>query len=557
MTDPGREDFSSEALPADPGAVNLPAPPPPPRGEPVSVLPLPQPEDQDDPAHLDRAHLYGVPMFGTAGAGPLTATPSLVLGGVTIASAPDSSLTKQVVLDGLTVSWGRAEVMDQPSPATASFTLFDPTMTWAVGRDLIGQLVALNRTATKPNVGVLTNAFFLGRVTSAKVTRHSVRSPDGSIVHGTRIAFAASSLLNDLANRIPREDWPAETMEARRARIASYCTGVASPVIIRTYWGTPNVAPVATANQVSIYDHLQNLYSSCGADRWTWLPWSQQAIQLERRDYGGNGMGQLHWNVAGEGTGRDGLGAYIWGIARPPYENGLTMVPLYLDAAMIEFDPQDGISKDITSKITRVDLQYPELNNGYQNQTVTQLVPGVDESVSGVRTNSVQSLVAFNGFAVQASQDLATMAQKEGSGWKLDTFTIRTGLNGGGFDNWDQLTNLLLGAEVIGYWFIQRSWFAQMGIRPAFAICGGTIQYTGGEWRLDCHVAPVNTNPTPQHPISWSEVDDGSATYQLEWWDGDNPRGLHESVTYEDIVFVSRGVGMTTTPADQGWDFIV
>jgi hypothetical protein len=101
--------------------------------------------------------------------------------------------------------------------------------------------------------------------------------------------------------------------------------------------------------------------------------------------------------------------------------------------------------------------------------------------------------------------------------------------------------------------FLQRSWFPRLGIRPIVGIIGGVIRYAGGGWQVDIDVLPISTT-VAQHAIAWDEIDDGSATYTLEWHDDTHPRGLHESLTYEDIGFVGMGLGMTTIPADRGWD---
>jgi hypothetical protein len=550
MTDPA---------PADVVVDVAPTPPPlPDAGDPGQ--PLPQPEDQAD--HIDQSHLFGAALFGDAPAGQIMPVPVVAIGGAVVASGPDSSLSKPMVVDGLSVSWGRQEVMAQPDPATASLTCFDPSSTWPLTTDLRGRLVVISWQATRPSDGSLqTTAMFVGRITSAKLRRKTVVNSDGTKVHGLLVALTAASILNDLANRVPAEDWPDETMDARRARIATYAASVCTGgVTIRGYWKTPHVAPVALADQVSVLDHLLRLYESAGPDRMTFLPWSQQAIQLERRDMPAwRTTGSLHWNVAGEGTARDGKGAYAWSVAVGPYDGGMNGANHYLDGDSIEYPEDSTLSKDATGMITRVDVSHPDgaAANAMRVETTlcATIDPTIDETLMGVRTARLDSSVNWNSYAQQASSDLAFMAAREAAGWRTDPITIRTKMsNVAGFDYWSQAGLVLAGAEVLAFVFIQRSWFAQLGIRPCFALIGGTIRYRSGEWQAECELAPVNTLPAAQHAISWSEIDDGSSTYELQWWDEDNPRGLHESLTYEDIGFVGYGLGMTTVPADTGWD---
>lgn len=541
------------------------APLPPPRDESGDPgLPLPQPEDQE--AHVDVADLFAAPLFGAAAAGPLMPVPVVAIGGVTVASGPNASLTNLMAVDGLNVSWGRSQVMDQPDPQTATLTCFDPLSSWPLTADLRGQLVTISWRQTRPSDGSLqTVPFFVGRITRAKLTRKTVTRDDGVKVHGLLIAMSAASLLNDLANRVPAEDWPDETLGARRARLATWAANVCTGgIVVRNFWADPHVAPVPIANQVSVLDHLLSLYESTGPDRMTFLPWNQQACQLERRDHPvARTLGALHWNVAGEGTARDGAGAYAWSIAFAPYDNGMASLNLYVDAARVEYGDSSGLTKDITAMLTRVEVSHPDVTAGNATRVEVALCsvvdPKISETTMGVRTARLDSLVNWNAYAQTAASDLSYMAAREAAGWRPDPIRIRTKLGadvGDGFEFYDQMRVILTGGEVISYFFVQRSWFAQLGIRPCFALIGGTITYRAGEWLAECQLAPVNTQPARQHAISWSEIDDGSTTYELQWWDDDNPRGLHESLTYEDIGFVGMGLGMTTVPADSGWDAI-
>jgi hypothetical protein len=86
-----------------------------------------------------------------------------------------------------------------------------------------------------------------------------------------------------------------------------------------------------------------------------------------------------------------------------------------------------------------------------------------------------------------------------------------------------------------------------------FGVMGGTIAYSREGWDLTLSLAPITTTQK-QHSITWEEIDDGSTTFELQWHDTDHTRGLHESVTYEDMAFCSTGLGVSTIPADVGWD---
>jgi hypothetical protein len=102
--------------------------------------------------------------------------------------------------------------------------------------------------------------------------------------------------------------------------------------------------------------------------------------------------------------------------------------------------------------------------------------------------------------------------------------------------------------------FLQRTWLSAVGVRPVVGIIGGSIAYDGG-WRLELDVMPITTGTVAQHPITWEEIDDGTPGNTLVWTDGDDPNGLHESLTLDDLYYCPRGLGVTSTPPNQGWDY--
>jgi hypothetical protein len=549
----------------EPDPAPAPAPPTqPPAGDPVPLpQPLPQPEDQDQA--VESSHLFGAALFGDAPAGVFHPVPVVAIGGVDVASGTGGATrpTELMAVDGFAIHWGRTEVLDQPDPATASLQLYDPTGAWAMAHDVTGQLVTIRWTGTKPGTGPVSRVVFVGRVSKPRLRPKVTTNPDGSKSHGILLELTAASILADLANVIPTVAFPAETLEARRARVATYTTTVAPLVTVRDFWKTPNVAPVAAADQVSVLEHLVSLYASSGPDRLTFLPNTQEVRHIVRRDMAWSNRhttAQLWWNTAGEGTARDGLGAYARSIPYMTAGNSaqaMTSAGLYLDGAGVQY-PDGAITKDITSKVSRVDVSHPDeaASPAYSSRVEETLVDGVNEATSGARQARLDSIVAWNAWAQTASSDLAAMVGREGSGWRVESLRWDTRLTGG-FEDFAQADGLLLvGAEVQSMVFLQRAWFTAYGVRPTFGVVGGAISYSDGGWVVDLSVIGVATAPLAQHAISWSEIDDGSATYQLEWWDGDNPRALHDSLTYEDIGFVGAGLGMAIEPTNATWDTI-
>jgi hypothetical protein len=163
---------------------------------------------------------------------------------VSVNPAPSCSLSGQLVaagrttggvwpaapmaLEGVTVKWGRGGPLEQPTPATATVRLFDPTGVWAAGADLIGAPLELSWAAAGT-----TRRYFTGRVGGVAVEPHAAML-DNVRTDGALVTLSCTSLLADLANRLPAEtSWPAETLAARRARIAALAAGPVASIATR------------------------------------------------------------------------------------------------------------------------------------------------------------------------------------------------------------------------------------------------------------------------------------------------------------------------------------
>jgi hypothetical protein len=185
-------------------------------------------------------------------------------------------------------------------------------------------------------------------------------------------------------------------------------------------------------------------------------------------------------------------------------------------------------------------------------QSVELLVPEVDETIVGVRTASVESIMTAAADVMTAALELRGVATGEAAAWRVDTLTLRT--NRLPLETRDQVSLLLPGNEEEYVIFLQRTELPLLGIRPLFGLMGATVGYRAGGWSVDMNLAPVVTT-LPQHPITWEQIDDGSAAYRIECWDTPtHPRGFHPSVTCEDLRYVAAGLGVTTIPPDTGSD---
>jgi hypothetical protein len=499
---------------------------------------------------LEAADVAGL-FAASLDAGGLDPVPIVAIAGVDVASGTGGGTpTGLVVLAGLEVTWGRDDVLSQPDPATARLELFDATRTWATDRPLNGLLVTIRWSgAAPPAAGNGSTVFYRGRISDVQVIPRTLAG-----VRGSLIRLTLASILTDLANQIPTDAWPEETLGARGGRVAAAAAAtLPGGLTTRSFWWTPNVAPVAVTEQSSLYDHLLSLYDSSGADRFTYWPPDERAVHLPRRDYfSSRGLAGLWWNLPGDGTDRAGKGVYARSYAVTPSGAVYGGLPLVIDSYALEYDPNDGLRRPPSARITRAEVNHPDAGNGYAKRTVTAAIPGVDESVSGVRTARLDSIVAWNSYADVAASDLAAFVQKEASKWQLAPLRWSV-KKSGGFDTATQLALLLYGGESSSIFFLQRSWLPGYGIRPIFGVMGMTITYRDGGWVLDMTLAPITTT-LKQHAITWEEIDDGTTGREVQWWDDDHTHGMHESLTLDDLGYVATGLGVSTVPADTGWD---
>lgn len=509
-------------------------------------------------------------LFGAAAAAPeagvFNPQPVVTINGVDVPAAAGVHLPGQVVVDGVTVTWGREDLLVQPEPASGQLQLFDTTGTWATSRDLRGLPVTIRWQGLPPGttdpMGTASETFFCGRVGNpVNVALKTVTNPHtGERVDGVLVTLPLRSLLVDLANRVPTEAWPEETMAARLARIQALAPDVLAVAELRDYWQPPHVEPVPLDRQQSLLDHLRSLFDSAGADRMTYIPNTRALTFVRRRDYGyrqnpslGNrGMAGLFWDAptVPTKTSRTGQGIYALAFAwtgTPASPN----LPGWIDAAAIEADPTEGLRS--AARVTRVQVVNPDGGNNFTDRVTEYPVRGVDENLVGVRTARLDSSICWNGYAEVAGDDLRDLVNREGSQWQLPPLRYST-RHAGGFESLAQARILLAGAETGTTVFLQRSWLPRMGLRPVFGICGGTITYARGGWDVEFAVAPTTTGETPQHAITWEEIDDGTTGLEVQWWDTDHPRGMHESLSLDDLGYVARGLGVATIPADTGWD---
>jgi hypothetical protein len=524
--------------------VELDPPPPDP-------LPIPLPGPVTDDAPIDVEEPPGVFLFGAAAptGGQIVPTPTVEIDGVAVPAAVTVTGGRYdgvVALDGFAVDWGTQTLLEQPGPASATLSLLDFTLTWAVQRPgrLLGLLVVLRHAHPEYRSGQ-TWSFFRGRISGVTVTPTRVAPPGGGrAVHAMRIDLTASSIELDQANKRPTvPTWPAESFATRAARLDGYTDG---PVLIRPYWRTAPAAAVADAPAANIYDHLRQLYTSCGGDRLIYSPQARAYQWLARRHLDARSLGQLVRAFSGA---RGGEGVYATSVTLPATGYDTTSSRAYLDSGAVGY--QSGLSKNQDAAVTRVAVDYLDPGTAAK-ATVSLAAAGIDEVAVGERALTFDSAHNATSWAQQCAAELLGMATGEAAEWELDTLRVDTAITGG-FERDQQVDVLLRGHSTNHLFFLQRSWLPSAGFRPLVSVIGGRISYSGGHWQVEARVASVTTEPK-QHAITWEEIDDGTPDNTVEWHDDPHPNGMHDTLTLDDLGYIGLGLGAAVIGPDQGYD---
>lgn len=481
-------------------------------------------------------------------------TAFLALDGVDVARSTVAGVpTDLLAMDGLAVTWGRTEALDQQEPATASVALFDPSRRWHLSRSWVGVPVTLRWEITIGGVTTV-RTFFRGRVAKVNPVVTTLAGIRGSLV-----TLDLTSVVADLANVLPTIAWPEENLGSgpspkpgRRVRLeaALAAAGVTGGMGARTDWDAFAAATVNADEQVSLSEHVRLFYDSL-VERYTYSPTGDRMVQVSSRDYSTRRtLGRLASDPVGAATDRAGQGVY----ARARSLN--TGPGLYLNAREIDYPPDAGIARDQTSAITRVRLATTDLVNSVEVKTwAERVVAGANEATNGVRTLNVDSGISSSAQNLQLTK-WETMVRQDAAAWQLEPLGLRLA-PAGGLEELDQLLHLMVGNESNALFFLQGSELPLYGVLPVVGVMGGVITHDGGSWELELNVAPISLTAA-QHPLSCEELDTGLPATQIQAWDTPNPLGFHPSLTFEDLAWVGLGHGAadTDTFTDRGWDYL-
>lgn len=213
------------------------------------------------------------------------------------------------VLEGVTVTWGRENTVDQPDPATATFTIMDPPG-GTIHFDTTVQLGS--SVVIWAQLNGLRTVVFGGRITDLTA------SFDDEAGAGICDVVAAD-LLSDLANRfVGSEPWAMEAMSARASRILTAVGVSTAGLTVATKPGAAQVSRMDVDRQPAA-QLLLDLAVSTGCVLWAAYDPAKAGPYLLYEDPGARAsLFALVENIPAGADGQVNL------FPKPSFEDGLT-----------------------------------------------------------------------------------------------------------------------------------------------------------------------------------------------------------------------------------------
>lgn len=383
---------------------------------------------------------------------------------------PAEISTDPFVLSDLTVTWGRTTTVDQPDPATCSFTISDPP----------GGAVRFDDTVTLGSAVVVYAALdgiryvvFAGRVTDLEATYDDAADAAACQV-------IAADQLADLGNRfVGAEPWPAEAMWARAHRIVT-AVGLDPARVLATIPGPLNAIVVSRldVDRQPAAGLLQDLAATVGLVLWSSYNPDTGAQYLIFEDPGARAslyvfaqdLTSLLWTVQ-TGTG-----------AGTP-----------LTACNVLQDPVKW-AREVGDLITRVTIRWKDQSTapGTTDRTLA-MVDTDSETKLGARGISVGTdLTSLNDAQSLASRVLA--AHQPSESWRTEGLTWDLSLTDTDTPATRSLAiSLLDNVARLGYAIALTDlpYWTPTAAATQLYIEGGVYSFTDGRWILALQGAPA------------------------------------------------------------------
>lgn len=453
---------------------------------------------------------------------------------------PAVSATARTLVNTLRITWGRDDILAQPDPITVEFDVFDPEGYWPrrIGkRESIGHGVTVSWNmppdtshADAPN-GVF--QIFAGFTTHMRARPHRAWTTEG-YRDGWIVTITAADRTSTLANvAYSFVDLPADTMLNRAIRLRNDAAGSG----IRQFYFDATYADAGVAptrlEDTTARDFAGQFYTSTG-DQFAYNP--NRNVVNRVPDHASTLAAVLYLD--------DNKTAHVgtWAM------KDLSGQESEHDKAQYGTGPLDGC--EISSVIEASTEQSTELNRivvKWKNRPANYQT--INTWANKPNTNPPHRTISFSSW-MDDGLNIDPMVNKVG----YRTWDDRAGPHHppvryetaytGGFINVGLAMHLTLPFESVSQAYLSGSpWFAALGIPPVVSFIGGTIEYAGGDWKIETNLARVRSfeEISTKTDKPWKDV------AQVLRWKGDAPVwDLSEGVSWFDFKWITVVDGLYT-----------
>lgn len=422
-----------------------------------------------------------------------------------------------VVLDDISVDWGRTNYFENPKAALGRFRIYDRTDFWP---NIIRSKAAVGKPVAffweLPGNPVPAECWFQGRVSDIDV-RPGRTLENGAPTWIIDVTCAEkTAYLGNIFTPKPTV-WPAENLQSRAVRIRD--STVASGIGERFFhpqtvtWPCP---PLDCGGR-SYLDLQNDFYASTG-DTWAYDPQTNNIRNIRRRQF----SPVTKWMRMDPASGFMGTAGDI-----------TFDTVLYKGTALsgCEVEPISALELNPSTALNRVELTYRDTAAPTEDRTMQRAatVP-MGESVRSLTQGTWVGNVTNVGNVADYLFEKGTL---EGSWpihprlrWKTKTFPM---------ESIRQVRTFLKAGETMQHTFVNGTpWFEFHRQMPLFGICGGTIRYRAAGWIIDMDLQWMANLAAAFAPMTWAEANTG-----LKWGTVPGSFYFDSSVTWFDTTAIS------------------
>lgn len=454
----------------------------------------------------------------------LNPTPYVLMNGVEM----PLSLTQgnAVVLDNLTINWGRSNHLDDVSPATLSLTVLDRDGAWVKSQQLLGMEIITGVRFTDSQGIARDFKNFRGRIVEAECVARERDLITGTD-HGYLVYIRATDKLAELGNRfLSNQSWPSEYYETRKARFEAALSGVVAGV--GGAYVVQQLQYSATAfDQKSLLDLITE-HMAAGVEWVNYDPDTNRVEATGRESFTTPGWTGLRLALTDDGSGLYGLETDVSDFYAPFPRHHYNV-----DAGSLI--PKSGVRRTIESGITEILYEYSTDAAGTKGTYV--LGTGLNEAIYGrrtyaVKTENMKNVAVLAGIYQGNAQDAQT--------WQPPEVEWDTRIQDKGFQSFVQVRSFISGRAWPSPIFLSRNSYNSFPSKvPIYRVIGGSMTYSADNsgdmgWIVQPHFAPL-AFATTFTPLAWNTINPSTSPV-IGWDDLDN------TVTWNDINLTGQGV---------------